>query len=199
MGLTIITPAIDYPVSRSDAKRQCRVHSSDSSFDIELDGYIAAATRHVENVTQMALEPTGYRLTIDAFSGNIKLPIGPVISIDSVEYYSSGELTAIEDEDFTLHQISEGLAEIIPVSSWPTADVGLDMVVVEFTAGVAGETDSYIHVSAVEDALKQAILLLVGHWWRNRSAVEAMTSGDMITVPLAFDALIAPYKRVVLA
>lgn len=45
----------------------------------------------------------------------------------------------------------------------------------------------------VPPALKQALLLLIGHWWENR---EAVIEGDFRKVPLGFEALIAPYREV---
>lgn len=199
MGLTVITPALTECVTVEEARRQCRIHSADTSFDGELQGYLDAAVSHVGTITDMALEPVGYSYTLDAFDGNIELPIGPVIEIDSVKYYLSSVLTTIASADYSLRQLSDMRAEIVPDTAWPTADAGVDQVVVEFTAGYEGELDSATYTPAVPAAIRQAILLLVGHWWRNRSAVEMVSSGDLVSVPLAFDALVAPYKRLIIA
>lgn len=199
MGLTVITPALTECVTVEECRRQCRIHSSDTSYDGELQAYLDAAVSHVGTITDMALEPTTYRYTLDAFDGNIALPIGPVIEIDSVKHYVGEVLTTIDDEDYSLRQLSDMRSEIVPVSAWPATDTGVDRVQVEFTAGFEGELDSATYTPAVPAAIRQAILLLVGHWFRNKSAVEMVSSGDLVSVPLAFDALIQPYKRLIIA
>ena len=56
--------------------------------------------------------------------------------------------------------------------------------------GIAG----YGAAAAVPAAIKQAMLLLIGHWFANREAVNV---GNIVTaMPLAVEALIAPYRRV---
>lgn len=48
-------------------------------------------------------------------------------------------------------------------------------------------------MTSVPAALRHAGMLLVGHWYMNR---EAVSDGAMASVPVAFDALIAPYRFV---
>lgn len=199
MGLTVITPALTECVTLEECRRQCRIHASDTTYDGELQGYLDAAVSHVGTIIDMALEPTTYRYTLDAFDGDISLPIGPVVSIDSVKHYIDDVLTTIDDADYSLRQLSDMRSEIVPASAWPATDTGVDRVQVEFTAGFEGELDSATYTPAVPAAIRQAVLLLVGHWWRNRSAVEMVSSGDLVSVPLAFDALVQPYKRLIIA
>lgn len=61
-------------------------------------------------------------------------------------------------------------------------------ITVTYTAGyAAGE---------VPDALNAAILLLVGHWYSNRSAVD---EGSFEELPLAVQSLCRPYRGAVMA
>jgi uncharacterized phiE125 gp8 family phage protein len=148
---------------------------------------------------QVALEPQSYKLTLDAFDGNIILPIGPVISVESVKHYLNDVLTTIDDEDYVLQSIADYRSQIVTIAGWPATDIGPDKIEVEFTAGWEGDLDSAVYIPAVPKSIRQAILLLVGHWWRHRSAVEVVSSGDLVNVPLGFDALLQPFKRIVLA
>ena len=45
---------------------------------------------------------------------------------------------------------------------------------------------------AQKELARLAVKLLVAHWYENR---EASTEGQMATVPLAFDAIIAPLRN----
>lgn len=53
----------------------------------------------------------------------------------------------------------------------------------------AGAADAALVVDA---DLELAMLLLIGHWYTNREAVLVGTSAQ--TLPLAFDALVGPYR-----
>lgn len=199
MSLTLITPPVTEPVTLADARRQCRIHSSDTTYDAELQGYLDAAVSHVEETLSIALEPQTWRVTLDAFDGNIALPLGPAIEIDSVSY-DAGDVTftTIDAADYVLRRLSSLEAEIVPASSWPTAVTGMGKVIVDFTVGYEGELDSATYTSGVPAGLRQAILLLVGHWFKHKEAV-AIGTNDPVSLPLAFDALVQPYKRPVLA
>jgi uncharacterized phiE125 gp8 family phage protein len=52
---------------------------------------------------------------------------------------------------------------------------------------VAGE-------ASAPEAIQQAIRLAVAHWYANREA--AVVGASVQALPLAFDALIAPFRRV---
>lgn len=205
MGLVLITPPITAPVTLDEVKRQVRVHPSDTTYDVELQAYLDAAISFLDGkdgILQIALEPQTYRYTLDAFGGAVNplaLPIGPVISVGSVKYYTGGALTTVDAEAYGVRAMADHRSDVMPVGQWPTADTGINKVEVEFTAGFEGEMDSATYISAVPKSIRQAILLLVGHWWRNRSAVEIVSSGDLVDVPLAFEALVQPFKRIILA
>lgn len=47
----------------------------------------------------------------------------------------------------------------------------------------------------LDDDVRLAMLLLVAHWYSNR---EAISEGAPVPIPLAFDALIGPYRWVTL-
>jgi uncharacterized phiE125 gp8 family phage protein len=200
MGMTLITPPVTEPVLLADVKRQCRVHSSDTTYDAELQGYLTAAIAYLDGpngILQIALEPQTWRYTLDGFDGNITLPTGPVVEIDSIKYYIDDELETIDAADYVLRQIADYRSEVVPVVAWPATDTGTDRVQIDFTVGFVGDLDSESHVPEVPHAIRQAILLLVNHWFTHRSAIHV---GSTVTeVPLAFDALLKPFKRIVLA
>ena len=50
----------------------------------------------------------------------------------------------------------------------------------------------------VTDDVRVAMLLLVAHWFKNREAVTEATSSGAKDLPLAFDALVNPYRWITL-
>ena len=46
----------------------------------------------------------------------------------------------------------------------------------------------------VTDDVELAMLMLVAHWYRNREPVTEATAGGSKALPLAFDALVGPYR-----
>ncbi len=50
-----------------------------------------------------------------------------------------------------------------------------------------------IHALVLNEAVTQALLLLIGHWYENRAAV--VVGQSVAAVPFAVKALLQPYKR----
>jgi uncharacterized phiE125 gp8 family phage protein len=69
---------------------------------------------------------------------------------------------------------------------WPSARSVRDAVQIRFIAGYGDAA------SDVPQAIKQAILLLVGHWFENREAV-LVHSFKPTVIPIAVDSLLSPY------
>lgn len=64
-----------------------------------------------------------------------------------------------------------------------------------YPAGEALPDDVPEGALAVDDDLRLAILMLVAHWHEHReAAVQSASTTTSATVPLAFDALIGPYR-----
>lgn len=186
MSLTRITAPAP-AVSLAEAKLHLRVeHDSE---DALIETLIAAATGNLDGkdgILGRALMPQTWRMKLSAFpADDIVLPLPPLISVDSIGYTDSDD-AAQTFEDFTV-DLADGT--ITPDDAWPT---GTD-VVVTFTAGYPGEeTDSPPGPNGVPAPIKQAILLLVGHWYANREAVTPQAANEL---PMAVQWLINPYRR----
>lgn len=55
----------------------------------------------------------------------------------------------------------------------------------------AAGDDAGSYATVMPRSFQQAVLLLVGHWYRNR---EAVASGSYSQLPLAFHSLLWPYR-----
>lgn len=177
------------PVTLASAKAHLRVDHFDDDTSIEL--LISAATAHLDGYTGIlgrALVTQTWRQDFPAFTDLLRLPLRPVASITSVTYYDADNTQqTLAGSVYGLFADALGAyVALKPDQTFPSTYARRDAVSVTYVAGVAD--------SAVPAAIKHAILLLVGHWYANREAVNV---GNITTeLPLAVDALLRPYRAV---
>lgn len=179
------------PVSLAEAKAHVRFEEADD--DTLITALIGAATTHLDGwsgVLGLALMPQNWRQDYACFASRMSLPFGPVQSITSIQYFDfDGVLQTVPDTDYILYEDSlSPYVCLAPGASWPgSLQTRANAVQVLFVAG-------YADAAAVPLPIKQAILLLVGHWYENR---EAVNIGNITSeLPLAVASLIAPYRRI---
>lgn len=186
MALTLVTPPTEWPVTLDEAKSHLRVTSDDSEDDL-IETYIRAATNHVERTLGISLMERTYALTLDAFTDAIELPRGPVAEVVSVEYVDEDGVTqTVSTDDYTTD--IGGVRNWIvrnSAASWASTLDAVNVVTVTYVAGYDELPEEY-------SDLKQAILLLIGHYHANR---EAVTDRSMAVVPMAVDSLCQTYRH----
>ena len=178
-----VAPAAE-PVSVIEAKEHLRVDIGDD--DTLIEALITAAREYVEQGSRRALVTQTWRLNLDQFPAGpeIELPRPPLQSVTSVTY---------RDSDGTTNTLSSSIYEVDTDSTpgrirlaygedWPSDTLAeTNPVRITFVAGY-GDADD------VPRRWKQAILLLVGHWYENR---EATISGTIPrSIPFAVESLI---------
>ena len=181
------------PVSLAEAKAQVRV--SDPSEDSLLNGLIAAARAFVEDLTGVILMQRQMVEVSDDFGpwgGTCDLRAWPIVSIDAVSYLDRSNvgqtlpsISYVANLDARPVRISMARGAM-----WPWTEFASDTVSITVTAGFSD--------AAVPPPLKQAILLLIGHWYDNRSAVEAGSRAAAVELPFAVDMLCNRWRRRVL-
>lgn len=164
-----IAANIPEPVSYDEAKDNLRlVHDADR---VRITALIVAAREYVELWTDRALVPTTVTMKLDKFPGfddsyTIYLPKSPVTAFTSITYYdendTSGTLASTEYQA----DISSEPARVVPVSTttWPVTYERLHAVTLTYTAG-------YATPAAVPQRMKQAMHLLIAHWYEHREPV----------------------------
>lgn len=163
------------PVSLAEAKAHLRVTSG--SEDDVIQGCLDAAHQHVESITGLVLEARQVVERLDHQS-NGRLRAFPVQSVVSAAYGDAadqGQYLATSDYELVNHRRPAQL--ILLGFSWPFARP----VEVTVEAG-------YPSPAAVPAALRQAILMAAGHFYRDREGAEAM--------PATVAALCEPYQTV---
>jgi uncharacterized phiE125 gp8 family phage protein len=167
------------------ARTHCRIDTNVE--DTLLREMITAATEYVETRTKMVTVKRTFETRLNRFPSYgrmIDLPAWPLISVESVKYVNpDGVLTTMTvDVDYRVRaDIHPGKLECITDTRvWPdTQDIGY--VLVEYTAG-------YATVPLVPARAKQAVRMLVGHWYENRESV-VIGGGAPLEVPQAVEML----------
>jgi uncharacterized phiE125 gp8 family phage protein len=179
-----VAPA-EEPVTTAEAKAHCRVDHDDE--DTLIASLIVAARQWCESWTGRQFVTATWRLSLDGFPGcAIRLPKPPLQSVSSVAYDAAdGTATTLGSSAYRTDADSEP-GRLTPAYglTWPTARCQTNAVRVTYVAG-------YGAASAVPKAVKQAILLLVGHWYANREAVGS--GGVASEIAMTAQALLTPF------
>lgn len=181
MAVLVVTPPQPI-VSVNLAKAHLRVTEYDEDFLIQ--EYVDSAQASLDGpmgwlgrcIGRQTLE-----LRTNTFSGAQALPYGPVIGITSIKYVDpAGVEQTLDPAAYQL--VGEGLAPA-PSASWPQVRGDAEGVRIQYEAGF----------EPVPPAVRQAILLLVSTWFRNRSAV--ITGTIVSDMPHGVAALLAPFRK----
>ncbi|MEQ9689432.1 MAG: head-tail connector protein, partial [Bauldia litoralis] len=179
-------PALE-PVSLADVKAHLRVDGGDE--DALLTAAIVSARVHVESATRRVLIEQGWRIYYDAWPRRriVRLPVAPLMSVDAVTIYdAAGDPQVVDAEDYEA-DVAASPARLVLAATAPTP-VGraVNGIEIDVTAGYGATS---VDVPA---ALRQAVLMLVAHWYEHRGAVGHDLA--VLVAPLGFEALIAPYR-----
>ena len=169
LPLHLAVAPLEEPITLAEAKAQARVEVSTD--DTLITALITAGRELIEEETWRALVTQRWDYYPDAWpdGDTIALPRPPLRSIVSFESIDqAGVTTAISASDYVVDVASEpGRLRLKGSAIWPSATLReLNGVHIRFEAG-------YGAASAVPMRYKQALKLLVGHWYENREAVLA--------------------------
>lgn len=174
----IVDPAIE-PVTLEDAKHQCQIDADLTEDDSTLTRYIKAAREKAELYTKRSFVEQTWKLTLSEFPSDgwmpwpvghaIELKNGPVLGIDSVSYLSTdGTRTYLTADDYIVDDSDEP-PKLYPAfnSFWPTQRCVPGSIEIIYRAGYPS-AGSPVDAEGVPAIVKQAMLLLVAHWYNNR-------------------------------
>lgn len=170
------------PISLVEAKAHLRIDNGDLIEDgVIVTPLITAAREYCENITGRALAPQ----TITAYPddwGPWRLPRPPVVSIESIKYYDrdSAEYT-LETSAYQLDKVGNALF-ILKTPAVSLREINPIEIVYK-----AGE--------ACPMAVRQAMLLLIGHWYQSREAIaQAGIKVYSVELELGVKRLLNQYK-----
>lgn len=183
--LSVVTGPVLAPLSTAEAKAQTRVDVD--ADDTLIDGYVDAARQLFEELADKCLLTTTFCLTLDRWPSSpwLPLPRPPLVSVSSVVYYDEDNNSATWSSDNYSVITKPTPGGILRKSSkdWPSVTLR-ERAGIEITF-VAG----YATAAAVPQKYKQALALLVGHWYESRE--DAITTGAVPkSIPMGFDSIL---------
>lgn len=157
----LVTPPSSALVSVADAKEHCRVDGSDD--DALIGGLVSAAIGHLDGWSGVLGRCMASQVwKVSASAGDVVLPM-PDVTAASAGYEAGAEALTV------------------------TASAAGPVVTITEDCDVTFTCAMPAHLLATA---KQAVLLLVGHWYANR---EAVGQGAQ-EIPLAVDALVSQMR-----
>lgn len=186
----VTKPSVE-PLSLLEAKKQLEVSESDSSHDDHVMRLITSAREQFEHDTDSVLCYQTWRVKTDKLIDKMVLPKRPIQSITSITYFDSANTsqtlsTAIYQLDTPKRQL-----RLAYLQDWPQAVDRWDAWTITYRLGYSVDGRS------VPSIAKQAMLLLVGHYFENRDMLLSGTVAQNLSFSAmrAYEALVARYMR----
>lgn len=188
MKYAVTTAPSAEPVTLTEAKVHLRTVTGDTSEDAAvISPLITAAREYCENVTGRALAEQTIKAYPDTW-GLWRLPRPPILTLTSITCYDRDNTAYLLDASAYQLDTVDGLVNIL---SAPGIDLrALNPIEVEYTAGY----------TTCPKTIRQAMLLLIAHWYENREAVTPSTERSMRVgtasreVDLSVARLLSQYK-----
>jgi len=193
-ALIPVTPPAALPLTRAEAKGHLRLDGDED--DPLVDALIAAAAGHLDGpagILGRALMTQTWDVQYDGFPARagepLRLPLPPLQQVTSVAYVDGdGAAQTWAAPNWRIAAGGGQPAALLPAwgQSWPATRDRVRSVTVRMVAGYGSAA------SDIPAPLRQAMLLLLGHWYENR---ETVTIGTIATeTPWAAEALLAPWR-----
>lgn len=180
-------PAVE-PVSLAEAKAHLRVDGT--AEDPLIQSLVITSRLHIEAALGLALVTQSWLWTLDRWprTRTVVLPLRPVVSIDQVRVWDAEDAAqAIDPATYLLdgHGKPARLAwrdGVVPAA--PLRPI--NGIEIAFTAGFGAAA------SDVPAPVRQALLMLVAHWYEHREPIEIGSSATAI--PQTVSDLLLPYR-----
>lgn len=185
--IKLAEPAVE-PITLTEAKAHLRVDVADD--DTLITALIGSVRSMAESRLSRALISQQWRYDLEQFPVNaIVLPRPPLIAVQEISYLdSAGVRTVINNTDYVVNVTSfRGSVQPVYGLDWPDCRVEPGSVRVTYTAGFGASA------SDVPQAIRQWMLLQIGHFYANR---EAAADGNLSEMPYV-DSLIDPWRTVI--
>jgi uncharacterized phiE125 gp8 family phage protein len=179
ISLKRTTSPSSYPVTLARVKEHLRV--TWSSEDDLITAYLAAAVNQAQAESNLQFIDATYKLYLDNFPVNllseipaedrfaIRIPVGPVTAITSVEYIdANGDTQTVSASNY---YVGLNTGRIVPAVAWPIVYIPRpESVIVTLQAGWA-------NAAAVPSEIVSAILLMVADKYANRGDGQSQARG----------------------
>lgn len=174
------------PVTVAEIKHDRRITTTDD--DDYLDSLITAARLYVESYTGRALVSATHIGYMDHFpsTGIITLDYPPLSSVTSLQYVDGdGATQTFSSGNYTVDASGvKGRITLNYGQSWPEYRAQHNAITITFVAG-------YGQALQVPQDIKQALRMLIGHWYENREATTGLPSS---VLPIGLQSILDQLK-----
>jgi uncharacterized phiE125 gp8 family phage protein len=180
-SILLTGPAVE-PLTLGEAKAYLRVEHGDD--DSVIAALIAGARIHVETQTRRVLITQTWRLVRDSWPADGRLFVSPSPLREIVAarvYHADRTALAIDTQAFVIDKAASPAVIAFAPWSLPAPDRPAAGIEIDVKAGYGDAA------ADVPEPLRQAIRLLLVHWYENRGTAEAV-------LPASVSAVIAPYR-----
>lgn len=189
MGLKLLSGPAAEPVSIDEVKAHLRLDGN--SEDALIASLLLTSRLHIETALGLALMTQQWQLVRDVWpeAATVKIGIAPVQTINEIRVLDKdGVSTVVPSSSYTLEATGRP-ARIVPKDqAWPMPGRKAGGIQIDFAAGFGSAAD------AVPSPIRQALLLLVTHWYEHRDPIEI--GAPATAVPQAVNHLLHPYRPV---
>lgn len=188
--VAIVSAPGSEPITTAEARAHCDIPSADTSHDTYLDSLITAARQKWERDTDSVVMSSTAVEKLDEWPDEacIELTKRPVQSVTSVAYLdTSGNSQTWSSANYSLDLYRPTPAIALAYSvEWPLALDWDGSITITYVVGHA-------NAAAVPKLWKQAMLMLIGHWFENRSAVTV--GGIPNETPISYERIAMNFRR----
>lgn len=161
MNIEIITPPNAEPLALNDVLDALRIDHG--TRDAEVTRLIQAGRECAEHEAGIYVMPQLVRLSAEAWPDTLCFRLGPVRSIQAVQYWDGAAWSTLSDTAYVGYR-RNGSYHIDPVSAWPSLGfLPGDRIRVDLNVG-------YASADAVPACVKTFIVAQVGAWAENPEA-----------------------------
>lgn len=163
------------PLSLSEAKAHLRLETA--ADDALLSSLVITSRLHIEAALGLALTTQQWTLVLDAWPvrGTVAIPMRPVREVSEVRLRAAdGSSAALDPARYVLE--GAGLPPRLVASDGPLPQPGRAAggIEIDFTAGFGPDPND------VPEPIRQALKLLVAHWYENREPIEIGSAATAI-------------------
>lgn len=170
-----ITAPSFLPITLAQARAQCRIDADNTAEDTMLTSvWIPAAVSACEQLLCRSIMKQTWRLTLDGFKDEIKLPWPNVLAVSAVEYKDTAGAWQTLDTVYFEEDTDSAPGRLIRAAnySWPTLYDGINTVKITYTAGYVDGNEA-AQQAAVPADVKHWLLLATGTAYAQRESLAA--------------------------
>ena len=186
---TVAVPA--EPIDIEYAKDHLRIDSAEEN--ILIANLIIAARQYAEIFCARSFAQHTYRADLANFADLMELPLGPVQSVTSIKYYDTASPSVLQTLSSSVYAVNKDCITRTYGSSWESVYPRPDAVQITYTTGYSDLASPEDTVANTPEAVRAAMLLLVGDLYENREA-EVLYPG-MLLESRAFRMLLNTYRQ----